>query len=90
MAADTNSTTVADATAAVGFGIAWDPEWVEPDRLLVRGYRAHTGVRGIARWDIETLIATVDATLEAAAWPDIDRRAARAAIHRLYAGDLEP
>ena len=77
-----------DQPVAAGFGIAWDPEWSAPDRLLVRGYRAATGLRAIARWDVEALIATVDASLEAAAWPDIDRRAARAAIQHLYAPDL--
>ncbi len=76
------------AEALHGFGIAWDPGWVAPDRLVVRGYRACTGYDVIARWDVEALIATVEDALEAAHWPERDRQAAWTAIRQLYAPDL--
>ena len=73
-----------------GFGIAWDPEWVGNNRLVVRGYQARSGHPIVARWDLEALIATVDDALERADWGDIDREAARAALRHLYEGDLKP
>lgn len=80
--------TVWSPTVARGFGIAWDPEWIGPERLRVRGYRACGAVDAMARWDVEALLATVDGALEAAGWPPLDRNVASAALRELYAADL--
>ncbi len=72
----------------VGFGIAWAAEWIDQNRLLIRGYRAESGVDAIARWDIESLLATVDGALEAAAWTETASATARSAIRALYERDL--
>jgi hypothetical protein len=70
------------------FGIAWDGEWIHHDRLLIRGYRAGGSVNIMARWDVESLLATVDGALEAAEWPETSRSVARSAIRELYSADL--
>lgn len=75
---------------AVGFGIAWDPVWIDDRRLLIRGYRARSGYSVLASWDVSALLATIDGALESAGWPEIDRRAAHAAARRLYEPDLAP
>jgi len=75
--------------AGRGFGMVWDPQWVEPDRLRIRGYRSVTGYDVVARWDLEALIATVDEALETAQWPELDRLVTRKAIRDLYEPDLK-
>jgi hypothetical protein len=72
-----------------GFGTAWDPQWVQPDVLRIRGRRAANALSLMARWDVDALIATVDGALEAAGWSERDRQAARDAIHELYRPDLQ-
>jgi len=70
------------------FGIAWAAEWIGQDRLLIRGYRADSGVDAIARWDLDSLLATVDGALEATAWTETACAAVRSAIRELYDVDL--
>jgi hypothetical protein len=83
-------TIVAPRTGAevAAFGIAWDGEWLDQDRLLIRGYRAGGGVNIMAKWDVESLLATLDAALEAATWSEMARSVARSAIRELYAADI--
>jgi hypothetical protein len=71
------------------FGIAWAAEWAGQDRLLLRGYRSNSGVNAIAKWDVDSLLATVDGALEAAAWTETASAAARSAIRELYARELD-
>jgi hypothetical protein len=72
-----------------GFGVAWDPQWVDSGTLRIRGYRVVNAYPLIARWDVESLIATVDDALERTGWSERDRQAARDAIHELYRSDLQ-
>lgn len=74
--------------ASASFGTIWETEWTAGDRLVVRGYRARSALPILSRWDVDALVATVQDALEAADWSDIDRRAAYAAVRRLYAVDL--
>jgi len=72
----------------MGLGIAWDPEWLGPGRLRVRGYRAANARTAIAPWEFDGLVATVDAALEDAGWTMFERQAIRLILGRLYERDL--
>lgn len=76
------------ARPALGFGIAWDPEWVGPDRLVIRGYRAAQSWPKIARSEFAALVATTDATLADAGWTEFERHAVRRVLAYLYEEDL--
>jgi len=73
---------------AVGSGIAWDPDWVNPRRLRIRGYRAANASTAITLWEFDSLVAMTDRILVDAGWTVFERHAVRLVLGRLYERDL--